>query len=212
MEKAWASKQQRTSTKTTVPSLAALDEASLLARCKEELPYVMVAFEELVKRYERYVFNISRRYLGSEDEAEDITQDVFVRVLHALPSFEGRSQFKTWLYRIVMNQCYTAVEKRKQFVYESQHEDKDEDNLLENLLVEEQGPSAAYDMNDEADCIQKTLSNMQSKESNILNLRFMGDLSLEEIANTLGTKLSATKMRFYRAMEQFKTLYEKLCL
>lgn len=210
MENVAASKQQRTGTTTTNVNLASLDEASLLARCKKELPYVMVAFEELVKRYERYVFNISRRYLGSEDEAEDITQDVFVRVLHALPNFEGRSQFKTWLYRIVMNQCYTAVEKRQKLVYDSQHED--EESLLDNLLVETQDPSTAYDMTEEADCVQKTLSHMRSKESNILNLRFMGDLSLEEIANTLDTKLSATKMRFYRAMEQFKTLYEKLCL
>jgi RNA polymerase sigma-70 factor (ECF subfamily) len=53
---------------------------------------------------------------------------------------------------------------------------------------------------------------MREVDSEILNLRFMGELSLEDIANTLGSKLSATKMRFYRAMEQFKKLYEKLCL
>ncbi len=187
-----------------------LDEESLVARCRTELPYVMDAFSELVRRHERYVFNLCRRYLGTEEEAEDVTQDVFMRVFHALPKFEGRAQFKTWLYRIAMNQCHSAVEKRKHFVRDT--DDGDGGSLFDHLLVDEHTPQDAYSLTEEQDCVQKTLGEMRPAESEILNLRFMGELSLEEIASTLDSKLSATKMRFYRAMEQFKKLYEKLCL
>lgn len=191
-------------------ALQDMDEEMLIARCRNELPYVMDAFSEVVRRYERYVFNLCRRYLGVEDEAEDVTQDVFMRVFHALPQFEGRSQFKTWLYRIVMNQCHGIVDKRKHFVRDS-HDDEG-GSLFDSLLIDENTPADDYDSNEEQDCVQKTLGEMRPGESEILNLRFMGELSLEDIANTLGAKLSATKMRFYRAMEQFKHLYEKLCM
>ncbi|EIJ33217.1 RNA polymerase sigma factor [Thiothrix nivea] len=187
-----------------------LDEESLITRCRTELPYVMDAFSEVVRRYERYVFNLCRRYLGAEDEAEDVTQDVFMRVFHALPQFEGRSQFKTWLYRIVMNQCHNVADKRKHFVRDT--DDEEGGSLFDSLLVDEHTPADNYDASEEEDCVQKTLGKMRPGESEILNLRFMGELSLEDIANTLDAKLSATKMRFYRAMEQFKKLYEKLCM
>lgn len=191
-------------------ALQTLDEESLLARCREELPYTMDAFSEIVRRHERYVFNLCRRYLGTAEEAEDVTQDVFMRVFHALPGFEGRSQFKTWLYRITMNQCHGAAEKRRHFVRDT--DDDENGSLFDNLLIDEHTPEGDYDTAEEEDCVQTTLGKMKNRESEILNLRFMGELSLEEIATTLGAKLSATKMRFYRAMEQFKKLYEKLCM
>lgn len=190
--------------------LHSLDEESLIARCRNELPYIMDAFSEVVRRHERYVFNLCRRYLGTEDDAEDVTQDIFIRVFHALPQFEGRSQFKTWLYRIAMNQCHTVVEKRKRFVYDT--DDEESGSLFDSLLVDEHTPADVYDNDEEQDCVQQTLGKMRPGESEILNLRFMGELSLDDIANTLDAKLSATKMRFYRAMEQFKVLYEKLCM
>jgi RNA polymerase sigma factor, sigma-70 family len=193
-------------------TLQALDDDNLLERCRSELPYVMDAFSEVVRRHERYVFNLCRRYLGTEADAEDVTQDVFMRVFHALPQFEGRAQFKTWLYRIVMNQCHTVAAKRKQWVHEADLSDQEAGNAFDTLLVDEHTPQVAYSHTEEEDCVQKTLGEMREAESEILNLRFMGELSLEDIANTLGSKLSATKMRFYRAMEQFKKLYEKLCL
>lgn len=190
------------------PTLQDIDDTELIARCRTELPYVMDAFGELVRRHERYVFNVCRRYFGSEDEAEDITQEVFLKVFHALPAFEGRSQFRTWLFRIAINQCHAVAEKQKHFV---KHDNYDsEDDFLDTLPGGE-SPDKALSDEDERDCVQRSLLQMRQQDMEILNLRFMGELSLEDIAATLNNKLSATKMRFYRAMEQFKKVYEKLC-
>lgn len=186
-----------------------LDDTELITRCRTELPYVMQAYGELVKRHERYVFNVCRRYLDSADDAEDVTQEVFLKVFHALPGFEGRSQFRTWLCRIAMNQCYAASEKRKRFV--NNYEQDSKDDFIDSLPGEDSPEQDLLD-EDERDCVQRSLSQMRQQDMEILNLRFMGELSLDDIARTMSSKLSATKMRFYRAMEQFKDVYQKLCM
>nr|CAA6823228.1 MAG: RNA polymerase sigma factor [uncultured Thiotrichaceae bacterium] len=185
-----------------------LDDTALIARCRTELPYVMEAFGELVKRHERYVFNVCRRYLGSENDAEDNTQEVFLRVFHALPNFEGRSQFRTWLFRITMNQCHEFAEKQKRHL---QYSYDGSDEAYQSQSDNDQ-PETLLSAEEERDCVQRSLSRMRTQDMEILSLRFMGELSLEDISTTLSSKLSATKMRFYRAMEQFKAIYEKLCM
>ncbi|MEZ5476129.1 MAG: sigma-70 family RNA polymerase sigma factor [Thiolinea sp.] len=190
-------------------TLQQMDENLLIERCKTELPYTMDGYAELVRRYEHYVFNLCRRYLGSAEDAEDTTQEVFMRVFHALPGFEGRAQFKTWLFRVAMNQCHTTAARRHPETYSGENEHGES---IVDTLADDSSPHENYAAEDERDCVQKTLQSMRPAETEVLSLRFMGELSLEEIAETLGTRLSATKMRFYRAMEQFKHLYERLCL
>lgn len=193
---------------TQAQAIENLDEVLLIEQCQQELPYVMTAFAELVRRHERYVFNVCRRYLGSESDAEDTTQEVFLRVFHALPGFEGRAQFRTWLYRITMNQCHALSAKRKPMTVQSTEED---DSLLDSL-ADESSPEQELEEAEDRDCVQRSLLQMREQDMEILSLRFMGELSLDEIAETMRSKLSATKMRFYRAMEQFKAIYERLCL
>lgn len=190
-------------------TLQELDDTALIERCRTELPYTMSAYSELVRRHERYVFNVCRRYLDSEDDAEDCTQEVFLNVFHALPNFEGRSQFRTWLFRIAMNQCHRVAEKRKRY---SHTDGYDGDGDFFDSLQGDESPDQDLEESDERDCVQRSLLEMRDQDKEILNLRFMGELSLDDIAKTMNGKLSATKMRFYRAMEQFKTIYEKVCL
>lgn len=180
--------------------LQKLDEASLIRQCQSELPYVVVAFGELVRRHERYVFNVCQRYLESKEDAEDATQEVFLRVFHVLPGFEGRSQFRTWLFRIAMNHCHSSAKKR-------QHHEADSNEAILNMLAGEGFPEQVVSDEEERDCVQRSLKQMRTQDMEILNLRFTGELSLDEIASTLSSNLSATKMRLYRAMENFKKIY-----
>ena len=95
-----------------------IDDTQLVKVCQAELPHVMDAFEELVRRYESLVFHSCRHSLGNTADAEEVSQDIFLRIFHALPRFEGRSSFRTWLFRIVHNCCMTKrsklVERAKQ--------------------------------------------------------------------------------------------------
>jgi hypothetical protein len=73
----------------------------LVARCQAELPDTLDAYLQLVGRYENVVFSTAMRMLGQAQEAEEVSQDTFLRVFHKIHQFEGRSTFKTWLFRIV---------------------------------------------------------------------------------------------------------------
>lgn len=189
--------------------LNSLSEDALLELCKEQLPYVLSAYEELVKRYQQKVFYLCKRYLSTESDAEDATQEIFMKIFHALPKFDNRSTFTTWLFSIAINHCKTLLSKRnlhnQRFEYgnESAHDElEDDDHDYEQELKDE----------DEKKCIQKAMGEMKAEDRDMISLRFSSELDLEEISKVLGKKLSATKMGFYRALEKFKVLYETYCL
>src|SRR5262245_3141837 len=78
-------------------------ETGLVERCRQGDPQ---AFARLVAVHEGMVFNLAARLLGDAEEARDVSQDVFLQVYRTLGRFEGRSSLKTWIYRIVVNQCH----------------------------------------------------------------------------------------------------------
>ena len=80
-------------------------DEQLVARCQAELPGTLDAYHELVRRYEGIVFSTAMKMLGQVQEAEEVSQDTFLRIFHKIHQFEGRSTFKTWLFRIVCNFC-----------------------------------------------------------------------------------------------------------
>ena len=95
-------------------SLGEDDDAGLVAQARRELPYGTRAFEALLRRHEAFAAGTCRRYLGSPAEAEDAAQDVYVRVWRALPRFEGRSSFRSWLFSVVRNVCLTRLRRRSE--------------------------------------------------------------------------------------------------
>jgi len=186
-----------------------LGESELIALCKEQLPYIPTGFEELVKRYQKKVFYLCKRYLSAESDAEDATQEVFMKVFHALQSFDNRSAFTTWLFSIAINHCKTLLAKNQLHNqrYEYGNEQAESDYLDDN----EDNSSDAETL-DEKKCIQEVIHKMKPDERDMILLRFTSELPIDDIAEIIGKKLSATKMGFYRALEKFKDLYEKFCL
>lgn len=71
------------------------------------------AYEELMRRYQRTLFNVCARYLGNDRDADDVCQEVMLKVLYGLKNFEGKSKFKTWLYSITYNECITQYRKER---------------------------------------------------------------------------------------------------
>lgn len=95
---------------TTPAQREAATAALLVARAKAGEPQ---AFDALVRRYRSRIFALALHLCGSESEADDIVQDVFVRAYRALPEFEGRSEFFTWVYRLTLNRAFDARRKGK---------------------------------------------------------------------------------------------------
>src|SRR5690348_2515119 len=93
--------------------MPALTDEELVARCKQELPGNTRSYEELVRRYMHRVYSITYNVVSHREEAEDITQEVFVKVYHGLKKFEQQSLFSSWLYRIATNSALDALDKTK---------------------------------------------------------------------------------------------------
>ena len=178
-----------------------LTDIDIAQRAKHELPHVTLAFEELVCRHEQKVYAICLRYFGNAEQAEEISQETFLKVFQQLKNFRGDSKFTTWLYRITINLCHTAAQKKSPKNFDSI------DDYADHLQLSED-----FKCDDEEQCVQYCIDKQQEQEKAIISMRFNTELSLQEIADILNLKLSATKMRLYRAMDGFKQLYEKYCL
>lgn len=175
-------------------------DEELVRLCNLELPYNTSAYEILITRYDPLVFQFCLRYLRSENDAEEVVQEVFLRVFHHIARFERRSSFKTWLMRITTNQCskrYNKLKKRRE-VEESFKEENFE--TQEHAYIEN-------GTNDEL--VLQILNEMKNDDKEILSLRHLVGLSLTEVSEILGISNSAAKMRHQRAAARFQEIFKK---
>ncbi len=181
----------------------ALSDDELVARCKAELPYNVNAYRELLRRHEPLVYRSCLKMLGSVQDAEEACQDSFLQVFHKISQFEGRSAFKTWLYRIVYNRC---IETRRKDARRNQYHAK----LKEEVENEELANSNPDSHNEITGRVHEVIAKMNGEERRLVTLRYISGLSIQEISDVLEIGLSATKMRLYRAQERFKEIYNDL--
>ena len=174
----------------------------LIQKCKEELPYVTKSFEQLLKKHEPSVFKTCLYLLGDPSDAEEACQDIFLRVFRKIQTFQQRSTFRTWLYRITCNFCFT---KRKQNLKRSiSHQKLASDTIRESSNTEAL-PSSKLTQPE----IHEVLYELSSQDRKMITLKFISGLTIKEIAEAHKMKLSAAKMRLYRALERFKVKYEE---
>ena len=177
------------------------DEA-LVSRCRVEAPYVATAVEGLVRRYELVVYRSCVTYLKDPMEAEEATQDVFVRVFFNIGKFEGRSSFKTWLFRIVANTCASRYRALRRM------EDRDRVYAQIAELSAEQEPSASR-LDLDGGPMSDALDTLSATDREILVLRHVSELSFQEISEALRLSLSASKMRLYRAESRLRVVVDR---
>ncbi len=182
----------------------AMDDA-LIARCRSELPYNHTAFEILVRRYEPLVFASCRHYFWNSADAQEVTQDIFLRVFHGLSRFRGEARFRTWLFRIVRNECATRMRSLKR------RETRHAEYVAELDAAKSPAPDAAIPPPDQwTGRVGEVLDQLSPTDREVLVFRHIAGLSLDEVASALDIKLSAAKMRLYRAEERFRTLYQSV--
>ncbi len=178
------------------------DEALISWYCSKQ-PKWRFAFAALETRHRPWIFRVCLFRLGNHHDAEDATQDIVLRVYNNLQQFQGRSQFKTWVNTIIVNYCNTFAVRRSKYVTSDHIE-----QLIE--LHEEAEFVTPYDALAEQELVRQAVFSLPENARQVLNLRFYGQYSLEEIARILCLPLSTTKARLYRAIEQFKILYFQL--
>ncbi|HZJ93906.1 MAG TPA: RNA polymerase sigma factor SigX [Thiopseudomonas sp.] len=177
-----------------------LSDEELVVHAKNELFHVTRAYEELMRRYQRTLFNVCARYLGNDRDADDVSQEIMLKVLYGLKKFEGKSKFKTWLYSITYNECTTQYRKdrRKRRLF---------DALSLNPLDEEIDPEPIDTKNNDLD---RWLVGVNAIDREIIILRFVAELEFQDIASIMHLGLSATKMRYKRAIDRLRANFSHI--
>jgi len=159
------------------------------------------AFAALVTRHQRYVYNLAYRLLRDAQEAEDLTQEAFLRAWRGMRGFRNESKFTTWLYRIVTNLCYNRLPGlRRQLVQEDAE-------LLERVAAPaENAPRALVEAGERRTRVQAAIEALPDKYRLIVTLYYLQDQSYQEIAATLGLPLGTVKTHLYRARGRLKGL------
>jgi RNA polymerase sigma-70 factor, ECF subfamily len=190
----------------SLPAGAAAD-SDLVELCRQGDPE---AFARLVGVHERMVFNLAARLLGDSEEARDLAQEVFLQVYRHLDRFEGRSSLKTWIYRIVVNQCHN----RRRFWHRRRAEKScpiedmtpaDEAKASASRAQVGADPFDQLERTERAQRVQAALLEIPFHHRTVLILREVEGLSCGAIAMTLGLPEGTVKSRLARAREALRS-------
>jgi RNA polymerase sigma-70 factor (ECF subfamily) len=182
-----------------------LSDEELIHLCQERLLGDPRPFHTLVARYRDRVINTAYRLLGDLHDAEDVAQEVFLKVYRGRVNFQAASSFSTWLYRITVNTCKNELRRR------SRRPSLLEPDLESLGIRLPTAPSVEQDViaREQRDIIQGTLDRLSETDREALILRDVQGLSYPEIVEVLGIGLSAVKMRVRRARLAFQERYRQ---
>lgn len=166
------------------------------------------AFRVLVERHSRSIFRLAFRMTGSEQDAEDVVQETFLKAYKRLHSFEARANFGTWLYRITVNCALDLMRKRRR------HEEHSEADEFERDVPDFSGRAALPDsmlFNVEVQKrVQEAMEILSPLERSAFVLRHYEGMSIEEIGQALKLRPSAAKHSIFRAVKKMRGALEPL--
>ena len=172
-----------------------MNEEQLVAAC---LAGHREAFEIIVERHRRTVYQLCYRFVGNHEDASDLSQDVFVRAYKGLQRFRGQSSLGTWLYRIGVNVCLNRVSAKRPLT----------EPIDARPHVDERAPDAAGELlrAERAAEVRAAIARLPNKQRATVILRVYHELSHEEIAGILGSSVGAVKANFFHALGNLKRL------
>ena len=191
--------------RTSNTTLTDLPDDELVALCQAQGSQDDRPIQELLHRYQNMVWRVCYSFMRNAQDAEDLTQEVFLRVYRSLPHFEGRSSLKTWIYRIALNTCKNEIRHRSR---RPQTAESDVQTLADVLPATLTTESEWQKINTRRQ-LAVAFSRLRPEEYDILTLRDVEERPYTEIAEMLSINLSAAKMRAKRARESLKlNLYQ----
>jgi len=163
----------------------------------------MAAFEFLVTAHEKKIYNMAYRYTGNVQDAEDITQEVFLRVFRSLSGFKEESSFSTWIYRITSNVCIDYSRKKPGKTGNLISIDStDEEGHEIQIRGEAFSPEEEYDKREIREAIADAILKLPDNHRQAIILRDINGLSYDEIAKILDISEGTVKSRIARARGQ----------
>jgi len=162
-------------------------------------------FAQLVERYQNYVFTLVLRFTDSREDAEEISQDIFVKAYRSLADFRGESKFSTWLYTIVRTSCITFLRKKKLDITSI-----DNERIFLQLENQESGFKAnTIEQKSRHAMVSKAILLLSPDDAQLITLFYKGEQSLEEIGKVMGLEPNTVKVKLHRARHRLKEKMEK---
>ncbi len=181
---------------------ASLTDTEVIARV---LQGEQTLFAVLVEKYQQYVFTLVLRFTDNREDAEEISQDVFIKAYRGLADFRGEAKFSTWLYTIVRTSCLTFLRKQQPNITSL-------DNERTHVQLEN------HESNFKADTIEtksrhamvnEAIRLLSPDDSQIITLFYKGEQTLEEIGRIMGLDPNTVKVKLHRARRRLKDKLEK---
>ncbi|HPN34055.1 MAG TPA: sigma-70 family RNA polymerase sigma factor [bacterium] len=164
------------------------------------------ACAEIVQRYRPQILILILRMVRGREEAEDLTQETFIKAFHALPSFNAEYAFSTWLYKIAVNNCIDFFRKKKLKTtsIDAPLAGGNGDVAREFPDEQSQRPDAGLIEQEKKNYIQAAINSLPAKYREAIVLRHVQDLAYEEISARLKVPIGTVKVRIFRAREMLK--------
>src|SRR5262245_55090775 len=165
------------------------------------------AWDQIVRQHWRKVFNVAYKFVGRHEEAEDLTQDIFLKVFKSLDTFDRRANFQTWLISVSRNLCidyYRSVRKERQTI------DRGVDPNDLTPASSDAGPMAALEQRDRVELLKQSLAALPEPLRTAILMRDIQELSYQEIAMQLGLPEGTVKSRINRGRAELARQIRRL--
>ncbi len=173
-----------------------VEDAEILEKFQDEKTRNQ-AFNLLLKKYQQKIYWHIRRMVIDHDDADDLSQDVFIKIWKSLPGFRSDAQLYTWMYRIATNECITFINRKKL---------KNNISLddVAHELSESLADSSYFDGDKAQMKLQKALLTLPEKQKLVFNMKYYDEMKYEEISEVLGTSVGALKSSFHLAVKKIE--------
>jgi len=180
-------------------------DALVNKRIKQVLKGDQNAFADIVSLYQHKLYQVCYRMLGNKQESEDIAQEAFVRAYMNLHTFDQKRKFSTWLYRIATNLCIDRIRKKKPDYYlDAEVAGTEGLDMYSQIAADEKLPEEQLEQMELQDRIQYEIGRLPDKYRSVIVLKYIEELSLQEISEILDMPLGTVKTRIHRGREALR--------
>ena len=165
-------------------------------------------FEEIVERYLKIIYNFVYRLIGNEKNAEDITQEIFLRVWKNIKKFDTKKSFKTWIFTIAKNASIDYLRKRKDIIMSTFDNEDGGNVVLDNIIDEELKPDEIFALAKDKKTVELAMDKISIVQKEIIVLKYMNEMSLFEIAEIMDIPLNTVKSHHRRALIKIRNVID----
>lgn len=159
-------------------------------------------FQQIVKEYSERLWWLARRFVNSHDDADDLVQDIFLKIWTALPSYRGEAQLYTWVYRIAVNEALNRLRKEKvRAAFRFASLEAEMENRIDN--------DPWFDGDAAQRALSKAVARLPEKQREVFILRYYDEMPYEEMSQVLGTSVGALKASYHIAREKVEAELKK---